>query len=70
MPGARPLLAAPCEQMKLSTKAERRIEKKVRLYYPDSIFTSQELLTGFAGDNSSFNFRSGRNIRDWFIALI
>ena len=56
--------------MKLSTKAERRIEKKVRLYYPDSIFTSQELLTGFAGDNSSFNFRSGRNIRDWFIALI
>ena len=35
------------EQVKLH-QAQR--EKKVRLYYPDSTITSQELLTGFASD--------------------
>ena len=43
----RPLQAAPNEQVKL-VQAQR--QKNVRLYYPDSIFNSQELFTGFAGE--------------------
>ena len=34
-------------------KRKRRRTKNLRLYYQDSIFISQELLTGFADDNTT-----------------
>ena len=34
-------------------KRKRKRTKNVRLYYQDSIFISQELLTGFADDNTT-----------------
>ena len=49
-PDARPLHLGPYEQVKLCL-AQR--EKKVGLYYPDSIFISWELLVRFANDIST-----------------
>ena len=47
----RPPHTVPHERRKLE-EAPRKRKKKVRLYFPDSIFISWELLLGFVSDES------------------